>query len=438
MGTLMDAAKRGVITEEMKIVAEKEGVSPEFVRDQIARGRIIIPLNVVRRDRDDIRIEGIGEGLRTKVNANVGTSTLVVNPEMELEKLRVAIKYGADSVMDLSTGGDLDAIRRMLIKEATVMFGTVPVYQAFIDVAKREGAGIYMTEDDILKTIEKQLKDGVDFMTLHAGVTLNIAKELVKAGGRGVTGVPSRGGTILLARMLYHNEENPLYKNRGYILELMREYDAAVSLGDGLRPAGIADSHDRFQIAELLNNAKLVQECRKAGVQVMVEGPGHVPMDMVEADVKLEKRVTKGAPYYVLGPIVTDIFPGYDHITSAIGGALAAAAGADMLCYVTPAEHLSLPNVEQVKEGVIAARIAAHAGDIVKLGERAARIDYEMDKARAALDRKRMREIAPDKETFDRIRGQFVTPPEGMCTMCGELCVYLLLDKYLKKNKRFL
>ncbi len=427
--TVMEEARAGRVTEEMEFIAKLEDIPVNIIRRRVAEGKIIIPRNLRRRDHQDVKIVGVGYGLSTKVNVNIGTSTLVVDLDMEIRKARVAIKYGTDTIMDLSTGGDLDLIRRKLMEVSPVPFGTVPIYQAFIDTAKKRKAGIHMTEDDIFRTIEKHLKDGVDFMTIHAGILREHAEKLKKIPR--VAGIVSRGGTILAAWMIYNQQENPLYKNYDYLLEMFKEYDAVISLGDALRPGAIADSHDYFQLAEMLVVSRLVKRAWQYGVQVMVEGPGHVPLNEIAANIRLEKSLCYGAPYYVLGPLVTDIAAGYDHISSAIGAAIAAAEGADLICYLTPAEHLSLPNEEQVKDGLIAAKIAAHAGDIVKLGERAKKKDLEMSIARAKLDWETMLRLVPDKERARRIRDQFGVRTSA-CTMCGDLCVYLLLERYVK------
>jgi len=428
MTTQMKAAKAGRVTEEMKLVAEIENVPVEWLRQKVAKGTVIIPRNTVR---ENVKIVGIGEGLTTKVNVNIGTSTLHVNLDMEIEKAKIAIKYGTDTIMDLSTGGDLDYIRRELMKVAPVPFGTVPIYQAFIEVAKKKGAGIYMTEDDVFRVIEKHLKDGVDFMTVHVGITKDIVEKVVN-GGR-VAGIVSRGGAILAAWMLHNNEENPLYKNYDYLLELAAEYDAVLSLGDALRPGSVLDAHDYAQMAEMLNIARLVERAWERNVQVMVEGPGHVPLHQVAANVRLEKALCKGAPYYVLGPLVTDIAAGYDHIAAAIGAAIAAAEGVDLICYLTPAEHLSLPDPEDVKLGLIAAKIAGHAGDIVKLGEKALKHDLEMSIAREKLDWKKMYKLSLDPEKAKTMHERYGRMTEGPCTMCGDLCVYLLLKKFQRE-----
>ncbi|ALU11868.1 phosphomethylpyrimidine synthase [Ignicoccus islandicus DSM 13165] len=427
MGTIIQAARRGVVTDEMKKIAEVEGVDVEKVRNGIAAGRIVLLRNVKRADK--VKIVAVGEGMLTKVNANIGTSNTLIDLNMEIEKAKIAKKYGADTVMDLSTGGNLDVIRRKIMEAAEPLpLGTVPIYQAFMDVTTKKGAGINMTEDDVLNTIEKHLKDGVDFMTLHAALTKDLALKAVRSNR--AEPIVSRGGSIIAAWMLEHDKENPLYSNFDYILEMFKEYDAVISLGDSLRPGALEDAHDEFHISELINNARLVKRAREAGVQVMLEGPGHVPLDRVIADVKLAKRLTEGAPYYILGPLVTDIAAGYDHIAGAIGGAVAAANGADFLCYVTPAEHLNLPNPEQVREGVIAFKIAAHAADIVKYPERAMKRDLEMGRCRAALDWECMINLSLDPDRAKEIRNQYGPTPLKSCNMCGSLCVFLLLEKW--------
>lgn len=429
----MKYAKDGVVVDEVKELARIEGIPQEKILRRIAEGRIVIARNVARKDLSKIKPVGIGYGLRTKVNANIGTSMFVNDLEMEKRKLKIAIQYEADTVMDLSTGGDLDAIRRELISLSSVPFGTVPMYQAYIDAVRRKKSPLFMTEDDMLGVIEKHLKDGVDFMTIHAGIRYEHIMKLREI--RRIAGIVSRGGAILAAWMYYNKAENPLYKNYDYILEMFQEYDAVISLGDALRPGAIVDAHDYFQVAELVTIAELVHRSRKANVQVMVEGPGHVPLNEVVMDIKLQKRITRGAPYYVLGPIVTDTSTPYDHISAAIGAALAAAAGADFLCYLTPSEHLSLPNEEQVKLGVVATRIAAHAGDIVKYGWRAKKKDFEVAVARAKQDWSEIIRLAIEPELAKMIHEQFGPQPEKGCTMCGPLCVYILLEDLLRGSK---
>lgn len=426
METQIELARRGKITEEMKAVAEEEGVSVEALRRSVAAGRVVITRNL---RRVDVRPLGIGEGLRIKVNANVGTSTALCDLELEVEKARTAVKYGADTIMDLSTAGDLDEIRRRIIAEVDVPVGTVPVYQAAIEAADREGSIVDMTEDDLFNTIEKHLKDGVDFITVHCGVTKRIVEHLKK--NPRLMGMVSRGGTFHALWILHHDEENPLYANFDYLLEIAHEYDATLSLGDGLRPGCIYDSTDWPQIQELLTIGTLVKRAREAGVQSMVEGPGHLPLHHIETNVRLEKLICDNAPFYVLGPVVTDIAPGYDHIVSAIGGALAGMYGADFLCYVTPAEHLGLPLVDDVKRGVIAARIAAHAADIVRLGEKAMKWDFEMDVNRSKLDWDAQIKLALDPDTARTILGR--AEAAEPCGMCGKFCALKLYGKYFKK-----
>ena len=427
MTTQMEAAREGRETEEMRIVAADEGETPQNIRRRVAEGTVIIARNI---QRESVRPIGIGKGLRIKVNANIGTSLDMCDLNLEIEKAKIAIKYGADTVMDLSTGGDLDEIRRAIIKAVNSPVGTVPIYQAAIEAAKKKGSIVHMTEDDIFNTIEKHAKDGVDFMTVHCGVTKETVEKLAKQPR--LMGIVSRGGTFLAAWMLNNGEENPLYKNYDYLLEIAAKYDFTLSLGDGLRPGCIFDSTDYYQIQELLTIGRLVERAREAGVQVMVEGPGHLPLNHVEINVRLAKSICKDAPFYVLGPIVTEIAPGYDHIVSAIGGALAGLAGADFLCYVTPSEHLGLPSLEDVKEGVIAARIAAHAADIVRLGDKASLKDLEMAKARANLDWKRQIENSVDPEKAIKIRGRTKLKSPETCSMCSEYCAIKMLREALK------
>ncbi len=425
--TLMLEARGGSVPDEVKAVAEAEGVDPVKLARRLSDGRVVIPRNVRRSGR--VKVIGIGEGLTTKVNVNIGTSGTVVNLDMEREKARVAVKYGSDTIMELSTGGDLRSIRRLLMRESEPLpFGTVPTYQAWIEGVKRFNS--LPPKDWFIKVVEEHLRDGVDFMTIHAGITRELAEKAVK-GGR-IEPIVSRGGAMLAAWMLEEGEENPYYSSWDYLLELFAEHDAVISLGDALRPGAIADAHDELQVGELYINSKLLERARKAGVQVMIEGPGHMPLNKVVVDVKLMKSLTKGAPYYVLGPLVTDVAPGYDHIAAGIGAALAAAAGVDLICYLTPAEHLNLPNPEQVREGLIAARIAAHAADIVKLGPRAARWDVEMSLARARLDWESMFKLAMDPERAREIYGQFGRTGVAACNMCGQYCVFLILEKWLK------
>ncbi|MGB9904158.1 MAG: phosphomethylpyrimidine synthase ThiC [Desulfotomaculales bacterium] len=427
--TQMMAARSGKITPEMRKVAEKEKTDVQLIRERVAAGTVVIPANKNHLWLDPC---GIGAGLRTKVNANVGTSSAFPEIAGELEKLQAALEAGADTVMDLSTGGDLDLIRREILSRCRVPVGTVPVYQAAIEAKEKRGSIVSMMPDDLFAVIEKHAADGVDFITVHCGVTLEVIERLKKQGR--IADIVSRGGTFLTGWMLHNGKENPLYENFERLLEICREYDVTLSLGDGLRPGCLADASDRAQIQELLILGELVDRAREAGVQVMVEGPGHVPLDQVAANVNIQKSLCKGAPFYVLGPLVTDIAPGYDHITAAVGGALAAMAGADFLCYVTPAEHLSLPAAGDVKEGVIACRIAGHAADLVKGVPGAREWDWEMARARRSLDWAKQIELAIDPEKARRYRSERNPGDPEACTMCGEFCAMRLVGQFLGKK----
>jgi len=424
LGTLMDAARRGVITEEIRLVAEAEGVSAEKLRDRVARGVVVVPRNVSGRAKP----VGIGEGLRVKVNTNVGTSQDLCDPELEVRKAKLAVRLGSDTVMDLSTGGDLNEVRIRIRRELDAPLGTVPIYQAFIEALRNGKAIPDITEDDMFNGITRHLKDGVDFITVHCGVTREAVKLLAKTDR--VMPIVSRGGCFHAAWIMSRDEENPLYKNFQYLLELAREYDVCLSLGDGLRPGCIADSFDEPMNVELLTIARLVDEARRMGVQCMVEGPGHMPLDQIAVNVKMEKYLCKGAPYYVLGPLPTDTSASYDHIAAAVGGAVAAAAGADFLCVVTPAEHLSLPRLEDIEEGVIAAKIAGHIADIVRLGEKASRIDLEMAKARAELDWETQLALSVNPEKAKAIHSS-AKSSSGACSMCGPYCALILIKRYI-------
>jgi len=423
--TQLELAKEGIISSPMKLVAEQEGVDAEFIRQGVAKGTIVIPANI---NHTNLVPCGIGQGLKTKVNANIGTSSDFGNIDTELEKLRVAIDSGADTVMDLSTGGDISAIRRAIIAASSVPIGTVPIYQAGIEAIDRCGAIVKMTVDDLFAGIEEHARDGVDFVTVHCGVTRSAIAKL-KQQGR-VTDVVSRGGAFLIGWMLHNERENPLYEYYDRLLAIAREFDVTLSLGDGMRPGSLADATDRAQVEELLIIGELVQRAQQAGVQAMVEGPGHLPLNQIEANVQLEKAICKGAPFYVLGPLVTDIAAGYDHITGAIGGAIAAAAGTDFLCYVTPAEHLSLPDPEDVRQGVIASRIAAHAGDIVKGVNGAEDWDRRMSLARKKLDWQEQARLSLDPELSHQVHSKHASAGVA-CSMCGDFCAMELMEKYL-------
>ena len=428
--TLMQRARRGEIPPQVALAAESERMEPGALRDRVAAGKAVIPRN---RKRRDIRPVAIGEGLLTKVNANVGSSRDRADLALELEKMRVAVAAGADAVMDLSTGGPIDAIRRAILSECPVPVGTVPVYQAAADGNLRGKSWVELCADDFFAGIEKQAEDGVDFMTVHCGVTRQAIQRLAREGRR--LDIVSRGGSLLAEWMEYHGKENPFYEQFDRLLGICREYDITLSLGDGLRPGCLADATDRAQVHELMTLGELTQRAWEKDVQVMIEGPGHVPMHQIAANMALEKRLCHGAPFYVLGPLVTDIAPGYDHITSAIGGAIAAWNGADFLCYVTPSEHLRLPPPEDVREGVIATRIAAHAADIARGIPGAMDRDNRMADARRALDWKAQIELAIDPERARAWRGG--SPPtvdEAVCTMCADLCAIKTSRKAIRKE----
>jgi phosphomethylpyrimidine synthase len=423
--TQIELAKKGIISPQVKHVAEKEGVEVDFILQSLVDGTIIIPANP---NHTNLSPCGIGKGIRTKVNTNIGTSSDFFDLNRELMKLQAAIDAGSDTVMDLSTGGDISTIRRAIIASSPLPVGTVPIYQAGIEAIEKHGAIVNMNVDEIFGVIEEQAKDGVDFMTLHCGVTqASIAK--IKEQGR-LTNIVSRGGAFHTGWMLHNDKENPLYQYYDRLLDLAQKYDFALSLGDGLRPGCIADATDRAQVEELIIIGELVKRAREADVQVMVEGPGHLPLDQIVSNVQLEKSLCHGAPFYVLGPLVTDIGAGYDHITGAIGGAIAAAAGTDFLCYVTPTEHLSLPDVEDVKQGVIASRIAAHAGDIAKGVKGAREWDEKMSRARKEFDWATQAELSLDPELSRRVHNKIPTT-EKTCSMCGKYCAMAIVEKYL-------
>jgi len=423
--TQLELAKEGIISPQMEVVAQHEGVEAEFVRQGVAEGTIVIPANTKHTSLVPC---GIGQGLRTKVNANIGASSDFGNIDTELEKLRVAINCGADAVMDLSTGSNISAIRQAIVAASSVPIGTVPIYQAGIKAIESHGAIVKMTVDDLFTGIEEHIYDGVDFITVHCGVTRSAIARL-KQQGR-VVDVVSRGGAFLIGWMLYNERENPLYEYYDRLLELAREFDVTLSLGDGMRPGSLADATDRAQVEELLTLGELVQRAQQAGIQVMVEGPGHLPLNQIETNVQLQKSICKGAPFYVLGPLVTDVGAGYDHITGAIGGAIAAAAGTDFLCYVTPAEHLSLPDSEDVRQGVIASRIAAHAGDIVKGVKDAQEWDRKMSVARKKLDWEEQARLSLDTELSRQVHSKHASAGKA-CSMCGEYCAMELMEEYL-------
>jgi phosphomethylpyrimidine synthase len=423
--SLIGEAKKGNLTEEMKEVAEEERVEPEFVRRGMASGRIVIPVSPYRYTKPC----GIGKGLRTKVNASIGTSSDIVDIEMEIEKARVAEATGADTLMELSTGGDFYDIRKKVIDSTTLSVGSVPLYQAFIESIRKYGSAVEMKEDELFKITAQQAKLGTNFMAIHTGINLITVERLKNQGRFG--GLCSRGGAFMTAWMLHNEKENPLYSEFDYLLDIMKEHEVTLSMGNGMRAGAIHDSTDRAQIQELIMNSELSDRAHEACVQTIVEGPGHIPIDEIDANVKLMKRLSGDKPFYMLGPLVTDIAPGYDHIVAAIGASLSSAYGADFICYVTPAEHLALPNVDDVRQGVITARIAAHIGDMVKNNDRGR--DLDMGRARRDLQWDRIYELAIDPVQARAIRDSRSPEDSEACTMCGDYCAL----KIVKKNFNF-
>src|SRR5512141_1840971 len=412
--TQMMYARRGEIPDAMRFVAEREEVSAETIRDEIARGRLVIPANV-RHLAGALEPMCIGKVAKVKINANIGNSAVSSDINGEIEKLGMAIKYGADTVMDLSTGGNIDAIRQAIIDTSPVPIGTVPIYQAVQQEKQLEE----LTAQDLLDMIEHQAKQGVDYMTIHAAILL---EHLPLVHGR-TTGIVSRGGSLHAVWMMYHRKQNPLYEHFDEVLEILRHYDVTISIGDSLRPGSLADASDKAQFAELDTMGELTKRAWERDVQVMIEGPGHIPMDQIEMNVKRAKQVCHEAPFYTLGPLVIDISPGYDHISSAIGAAIIGWHGSDMLCYVTPKEHLGLPNADDVREGVIAYKIAAHAADVARGRKGARDRDDALSRARFAFDWERQFELSLDPETARRMHSEIPVPCQGettdYCSMCG-------------------
>ena len=420
--SIVDDARSGTITEEMRTVARQEGVTEEFVRRGVAGGHITIPVSPYR----DVKICGIGEGLRTKVNASIGTSTDIVDIAMEIEKAKAAERAGADTLMELSTGGDFAEIRKQVIANTTLSVGSVPLYQAFIEAAINDGAVVNMREDDLFRITAEQAKLGTNFMAIHTGINWETVKRLRNQGRHG--GLVSRGGAFMTAWMIHNEKENPLYSEFDYLLEIMKEHEVTLSMGNGMRAGAVHDATDRAAVQELLINAELADKAHAEGVQVIVEGPGHIPLDEIEANVILQKRVTNRKPFYMLGPLVTDIAPGYDDRVAAIGAAMSSSYGADFICYVTPAEHLALPTVEEVYEGVISSRIAAHVGDMIKLKKRDA--DLEMGHARRDLDWERQFQVAMNPERARQIRTERMPADTDGCTMCGDYCAIKIVNRH--------
>ena len=422
-------ARKGNITPEMEAVARAEGVSLSHVVEGVANGTIVITRN---KRHTSITPLGIGKGLRTKVNANIGTSKDRMSVADEIEKLKVAVAAGADAVMDLSTGGPIIEIRNEIMKHSTISVGTVPIYQAAVETVAKGKPIVQMDPETLFRIIEEQAEEGVDFVTVHCGVTLSSIERLKRQGR--IMDVVSRGGAFHLEWCIVNEKENPLYTQYERLIEICKKHDMTLSLGDGMRPGCLADATDRAQIEELIILGELRDQAHEAGVQVMIEGPGHVPINQVETNIKIQKELCKGAPFYVLGPLVTDVAPGYDHITSAIGGAIAGAAGADFLCYVTPSEHLRLPDLEDVREGVITCRIAAHAADIAKGIKGAMDWDTEMARRRKALDWKGQIELSINPDRARKLRESSMPTESDVCTMCGEFCSMKGVSAYLKKK----
>ncbi|HFQ81837.1 MAG TPA: phosphomethylpyrimidine synthase ThiC [Desulfobacterales bacterium] len=423
--TIREDAQQGKMTEIFTNCALREGVSPEFLMTGVARGVIAIPKN---KNHNFANITAFGEGLTTKVNANIGSSKDHQGVEQELHKLCVSLKAGTDAVMDLSMGGDLNEVRREILKSCPIPLGTVPIYQAVAEAVEINKQAIgEVSVDRIFETIRQQAEDGVDFMTIHCGLTRNTVERL--RGHQRRMGVVSRGGSFIMEWMALNQKENPFYEHFDELMAILREHEVTLSLGDGVRPGCLADATDGGQLQELLHLGELTQRAWDAGVQVIVEGPGHMPMDQIEANVMLQKRICHGAPFYVLGPLVTDIAPGYDHITGAIGGAIAARAGADFLCYVTPAEHLKLPSVDDVRDGVIASKIAAHAADICKGAPGGMERDIAMADCRNNLDWKGQIDFSIDPEKARRFREDGGTYKGDACSMCGSYCAIKVYQK---------
>lgn len=417
MKTQIEIAREGIISPQMATVAAEEHVSPDYVRQMVAEGKIVIPWNHNRKPK----AVGIGKGLRTKVNASIGTSSDIIDYEAEVRKARAAQESGADTLMELSVGGDLDRVRREVIAAVDLPVGNVPLYQAFCEAARKYGDPNKLDPEMLFDLIEKQCEDGMAFMAVHCGINLYTVERLKRQGYR-YGGLVSKGGVSMVAWMMANKRENPLYEQFDRVTGILKKYDTVLSLGNGLRAGAIHDSSDRAQIQELLINCELAEMGREMGCQMLVEGPGHVPLDEVEGNIQLQKRMSGGAPYYMLGPISTDVAPGFDHITAAIGAAQSSRYGADLICYITPAEHLALPNEEDVRQGVKAAKVAAYIGDMNKYPERGRERDKEMSKARRDLDWQKQFELALFPEDAKAIRASRTPEDEATCTMCGDFC----------------
>jgi len=415
--TQIECAREGLVTSQMTEVAEREAVTAEYVREQVALGAIVIPWNHHRKPK----AVGIGKGLSTKVNASIGTSSDIIDYAAEVRKAQAAQAAGADTLMELSVGGDLDRIRREVIAAVDLPVGNVPLYQAFCEAARRYGDPNKLDEELLFDLIEQQCADGMAFMAVHCGINLYTIERLRKQGYR-YGGLVSKGGVSMVAWMMRNGRENPLYEKFDRVVSILKKYDTVLSLGNGLRAGAIHDSHDRAMVQELLINCELAELGREMGCQMLVEGPGHMPLDEIETNIKLQKRMSGDAPYYMLGPISTDVAPGYDHISAAIGSAQSSRFGADLICYITPAEHLALPNVQDVIAGVKAAKVAAYVGDMNKYPEKARERDKQMSKARRDLDWQRQFELALFPADAAAIRASRVPEDENTCTMCGDFC----------------
>jgi len=415
--TQLEFAKEGILTQEMEKIAKEEGLDPMALLERVKEGQIVIPMNQNR----PAKIVGIGLGLRTKVNASIGTSTDIVDIELEIKKAKAAEEAGADTLMELSVGGDLDRIRREVLAAVELPVGNVPLYQAFCEASRKYGDPNKLDEKMLFEIIEKQCEDGISFMAIHCGINLYTIERLEKQGYR-YGGLVSKGGASMVAWMKANNKENPLYEKFDRVVEILKRYDVVLSLGNGLRAGAISDSFDRAMIQELIINCELAEEGRKMGCQMMVEGPGHVPLDEIEANIILQKRMSNYAPYYMLGPLPTDVGAGYDHIVAAIGAAQSARYGADLICYITPAEHLALPSLQDVIEGVKAAKVAAHIGDLIKLPERTKWRDLSISKARRDSDWEGQFAHALFPWDAKRIRDSRSPRDKRVCTMCGEYC----------------
>lgn len=422
--TQMDAARRGILTEQLRAVAAEENMEADRLRELVAKGQAVIPAN---KNHACLKPCGIGRALRTKINVNLGVSRDCLDLDEEFKKVEAAVKMGAEAIMDLSSFGDTKAFRQKLIRDCTAVLGTVPIYDAVVYYNKPLKT---ITSDEWIDIVRMHAQEGVDFMTIHCGINRETARKFKE--NKRHTNIVSRGGSIIFAWMELTGEENPFYARFDEILEICREYDVTLSLGDACRPGSIADAGDIAQIEELVTLGELTQRAWARDVQVMIEGPGHMPLHQIRANMEIEQTVCKGAPFYVLGPLVTDVAPGYDHITSAIGGAIAATYGASFLCYVTPAEHLRLPTVEDVKEGIIASKIAAHAADIAKGLPGADEWDYQMSEARRNLDWERQFALAIDPEKARAYRAESMPEREDTCTMCGKMCAVRNINKILR------